>query len=473
MADGSPKDVLLSEEGEEASQLNPTSNQATAPQEEPPVRPLASPLHRAGTLPTQPRRNLSTVQQANNRPRGRTVSAKSQNLAPRELSPRSQLLKRSPMRPEGNDAGQALDSIPERHVSAAGRPRGSTNSEREQRFSFSSPVQGLRGRTGTWATVSPRGLQRRPTVLLEAPQAMATGRDLDNQSVNFTLAGPAPIETVAANQPYVDPGYSELNPAYDQPVNSRPVWGLAKPLPRVIRPGMVPSRSELKIQIPEAEQRRAEAPADLEQGRIEPTLNLGRVSSQLQNARQERENRLFQGLQRTGTNLSLVPTLVSPLARRQTSNLGSVEPFSPPGESAEDLGTAKTRPSDLAPVPEQAIYDDRPAPEEAEPFPSDVESVMTEKVGEEDLDGNWIGEELPLKAYDPETDEIHNLHTHWSIIRLRFREPLAELLAVTVQLTLGFCADLVVVTSSSAAGNEATTDWHGASTSQVVYLVHI
>jgi aquaglyceroporin related protein len=34
-----------------------------------------------------------------------------------------------------------------------------------------------------------------------------------------------------------------------------------------------------------------------------------------------------------------------------------------------------------------------------------------------------------LKAYEAEGDEIHNLHTHWSVIRLRFREPLAELLA--------------------------------------------
>lgn len=55
---------------------------------------------------------------------------------------------------------------------------------------------------------------------------------------------------------------------------------------------------------------------------------------------------------------------------------------------------------------------------------------MTEKEHDGDLDGDWIGEEIPLKAYDPETDEIHNLHTHWSGIRLRFREPLAELLAV-------------------------------------------
>jgi len=55
---------------------------------------------------------------------------------------------------------------------------------------------------------------------------------------------------------------------------------------------------------------------------------------------------------------------------------------------------------------------------------------MTEKEQDGDLDGDWIGEEFLLRAYDPEIDEIHNLHTHWFVIRLRFREPLAEPLAV-------------------------------------------
>jgi len=88
-----------------------------------------------------------------------------------------------------------------------------------------------------------------------------------------------------------DPGYAELNPAYDQPVNTRPVWGIAKPLPRVIRPGMVPTRSELKLQIPTAEaQKQDPANADLERGRVEPTLRLNRISAQLQSLRQERES---------------------------------------------------------------------------------------------------------------------------------------------------------------------------------------
>lgn len=468
------------QEGEvaEDTQLHPVRSQHSTVQEVSPGRSAAggvetsglglpTSLHRAGTLPPQPRRNISISQDASNRPRGRTISARPQNFLGRELSPRSQMFKRSAIRPDSSEGGPDWDAVPQRQRSSAGRPRGSTVSEREPRFSFSSP--GMRARTGTWASQSPRGIHRRPTVLMEAPQAITSGRDMDGQSANFTLAGPAPVETVAANQPYVDPGYTDLNPAYDQPQNTRPVWGLAKPLPRVIRPGMVPSRSELKIQIPAEEQRRQDANTDLEQGRVEPTLKLNRVTTQLQNAREDRENKLFQGMRRTSTGLSPAP--VSPLMRRPTTN----EAFSPgrqPIEEEEDLGAAKLKPSDLAPVPEQAIYDDED--EHDDRYPDDADSVMTEKVGAEDLDGDWIGDEMPLKAYDPETDEIHNLHTHWSVIRLRFREPLAELLAVTCQLTLGFCADLVVTlssTSSNPAGNEATTDWAwGLATMVGIYI---
>jgi aquaglyceroporin related protein len=135
----------------------------------------------------------------------------------------------------------------------------------------------------TWAASPNRPrvsmITRRPSVLV-ATQAQATGRDMDAQSANFTLAGPQQPDTIAANQLYVDPRYAELNPAYDQPVNTRPVWGLAKPLPRVIRPGMVPTRSELMLQIPAAEaQKQDPVNADLERGAVEPTQLLNRIST--------------------------------------------------------------------------------------------------------------------------------------------------------------------------------------------------
>jgi aquaglyceroporin related protein len=192
---------------------------------------------------------------------------------------------------------------------------------------------------------------------------------------------------------------------------------------------MVPTRSELKLQIPAAEaQKQDPENVDLEQGRVEPTLRLNRISSQLQSTRQQRENRLLQTYSRNGMSA------VSPIGR-QTSSIAT--PLSPQSqaiqEEEEDLGLAHLRSGDQLPtVQEQpgnlATEGDQQPPNY---YPDDAASLATVKEGEGDLDGDWIGEEFPLKAYTPETDEIHNLHTHWSVIRLRFREPLAELLAVS------------------------------------------
>lgn len=400
-----------------------TNASATAPGATPPPyaadpeSPGATHLHRAGTLPIRRPHdgNASDI----NRRRGRTISARPKHLE-RPLSPRSQMFGRSPSTRHRENGEGSLGPIAEARQAEPGtsRPRRSSISDR----SFVSP--GIRQRSTTWNIAPGRQrastLTRRPTIAIE-PQGQATGRDFDAQSNNFTLAGPAQVEAVAANQPYVDPGYTELNPAYDQPMNTRPVWGLAKPLPRVIRPGMVPTRSELKVQIPDAEQQRQDAAnVDLEQGRVEATLNLSRLSPQLQLARQQRENRLLETLNPSNT---LSPT--SPLRRQPSTN--QAHSPRPPSinsqvieeEGEEDLGARRPRPSDLEPVPEQS-------------FPEwDATSAITEKADEGDLDGDWIGENMPLNAYDKDTDEIHNLHTRWSVIRLRFREPLAELLAVS------------------------------------------
>lgn len=65
----------------------------------------------------------------------------------------------------------------------------------------------------------------------------------------FTLAGPS-FHDDESNGPqnqheaYVAPGYVELNPAYGQPRNIRPIWGLADPMPRTIRPGNKPPYQE-------------------------------------------------------------------------------------------------------------------------------------------------------------------------------------------------------------------------------------
>ncbi|KAB8296282.1 hypothetical protein EYC80_009055 [Monilinia laxa] len=432
---------------ETARELSPAAGTTRRSRAQSIEDPGAKPLKRFDTLPTQ-RNQLSP----DTRRRGRTLTGQvPQN---NDLSRARQILRRGTSILSG-ESGQRMRPIPERGAvpSTEREPRPSGVSDRTQ-------GSGLRPRL---STNRQRGasIRRRPTVALEA---VTSGADLGGD--NFTLAGPAPIETLVQNQPYVDPGYAHLNPAYVQPDNVRPVWGLAKPLPRVVRPGMIPTRTEIDMaQQQQQQQPQNQAGIDLEQGRIEPTLKLSRISTALQNARQQREN-----------NLMEVHGLVSPTNLQ--SSASRQEPLTAPSQVIEEEPSETTMKNTDTTSPERSqtrpplSFDGRPSQtsqrSQIDPFPSlsdndDQASVATEVAGEDDLDGEWIKQEIPLMAYDPNyDDEIHNLHTHWSVIRLRFREPLAELLAVTCQLTLGFCSDLVVVTSAanaSPAGNEVTTDW--------------
>jgi aquaglyceroporin related protein len=186
---------------------------------------------------------------------------------------------------------------------------------------------------------------------------------------------------------------------------------------------MIPTRSELNLAPAQAEQPVQDpANVDLEQGRIEPTLKVTKISSQLQNTREQRENNLLRTLSRTGG------PPVSNLGRHPSSVAAPLSPSSEVIEEEEDLGLQPLDPKDQQPDKGQQ-EEQTTTPQHW--YPDDAASAVTEHEQEGDLDGDYIHhEDIPLPAYDAEADEIHNLHTHWSVIRLRFREPLAELLAV-------------------------------------------
>lgn len=404
-------------EEETARELSPVVGTSQAQSTEP----LATkPLKRFDTLPTR-RNELSP----DTRRRGRTVTGQ----APQndELSPRRQIFRRETSILSG-ESGPRMRSIPERG--------GVPTTEREPRpsgVSDHTQMSGLRPRLSTTTRQRGASIRRRPTVALGA---VTSGADVGGD--NFTLAGPAPMETLVQNQPYVDPSYAHLNPAYVQPDNVRPVWGLAKPLPRVVRPGMIPTRTEINMAQQQQQQPQSQADVDLEQGRIEPTLKLSRISTALQNARQQRENNLMEahGLV-SPTNLQSTTSRQGPLTV-PSQVIVDEEPADKPTNADT---TSPERPQTRPPLsfdgrgPSQTSHNSQ-----IDPFPSlsdhdDQASVTTEVADEGDLDGEWIGQEIPLVAYDPNyDDEIHNLHTRWSVIRLRFREPLAELLAVSYNL---------------------------------------
>lgn len=243
-----------------------------------------------------------------------------------------------------------------------------------------------------------------------------SGRDNDNASRRFSLAGPAPLETLVANQPYVDPGYAQLNPAYDQPANMRPVWGLAKPLPHVLRPGMVPTKDELREEVLQKEDQ-TESVADLESGRIEPSLRPSKVAAQLDDVRREREIHLFETFQQ--------------------QRLGSpgFPPFGRPNkESAAPTGILDIQSHLGEPIIEEdEEFQHHPSDPELAGLNEAISNVKRAKEAENELKMPYQ-DAIPLSAYEVENDEVHNLHTYWSVIRLRFREPLAEMLGVSFSI---------------------------------------
>ncbi|KAK7702913.1 hypothetical protein SLS57_011167 [Botryosphaeria dothidea] len=241
-------------------------------------------------------------------------------------------------------------------------------------------------------------MARRPTLIGNVPPS------------GFTLAGPAE-PAPQTHQPYVDPGYSELNPAYEQPANSRPVWGLAKPLPRVIRPGMVPTPTDVSPAEPEK-------PVDPDIEKDAPPPPPGPPAP-----------------------------LLTPLAEDPTAKPEDGFPFPTIDESGFISGEE-----------EILEHDHR--------FPDDASSAATEI----DDGADWYDDDLDLRPVKT-VEEIHNHHTHWSVVRTRYREELAELLAVIVQLTLGFCASLASTTSKGVSGDAlaANLSW-GFATMIGIYI---
>ena len=291
----------------------------------------------------------------------------------------------------------------------------------------------------------------------------------------FTLAGPDDTTNLRKSQaPFVHPGYAELNPSYDLGHNTKPVWSLAKPLPRVVRSGMVPTKAEL-LETRAKAQRPAENsqnmaldidPNDLENGQIGKSTNPRKMAAQVEDARLQRENNFMNKIlsggtasRRTSSHLSRTS---SSRDRRPSAWATSDDRLStvPEGEGEPQVADNQARKSyssddPLRPVPEEL----RGHSDEEVDHPADLPPVYDAT----------LPEDLHPLVQDLVESEVHNNHTIWSVIRTHHREALAEALGVYVQLTIGFCADLSV--TFAAAGNPNTTAWAwGFATMMAIYI---
>lgn len=203
-------------------------------------------------------------------------------------------------------------------------------------------------------------------------QPYSTGRDLNGKPI-FTLAGPNlqhgqnSERSQNQHQPFVETGYTELNPAYDQPGNVRPIWGLADPLPRTIRPGTKPSDQEIQSGRPR-EDALQPTESQMEQG-YGLKFDLRRMIKDIHDATRDREGNYTK---RYGKN-----------QRHQDSS-------------------------------------------------EDDNEKEDEEVDDEEVEASHDQRKENHAPLNNIQEELHNHHTLWAVFRTKLREPLAEVLAVSL-----------------------------------------
>ncbi|KAJ5096338.1 MIP transporter [Penicillium alfredii] len=296
----------------------------------------------------------------------------------------------------------------------------------------------------------------------------------DRTQGKFTLGGPEEAPQLRRSQePFVQPGYAELNPSYDQPVNAKPVWSLAKPLPRVVRSGMVPTKEELletraNAQLPAHNSQRLGLdvdPNDLEKGQIGKSMNPRKMAAQVEDARLQRESNLMSKLL-SGESTSLGRS--SRLSRASSTRRRRSSAWDVPHDQLSTVDETESQAASDTPQGHPGLSYEPLRPVAEEPLPGTDDEPDTDidllalKEGDYPEDLHPLVEELV-------EDEVHNNHTTWSVIRTHHREALAEGLAVYVQLTIGFCADLAVTVAN--AGNPNSTAWAwGFATMMAIYI---
>lgn len=277
---------------------------------------------------------------------------------------------------------------------------------------------------------------RRGTQQSDRNPAYTTSRDENNRQM-FTLAGPSPPDegnngrAQNQHQPYVEDGYAELNPAYSQPGNVRPIWGLADPMPRIIRRGMKPSQQEIQADRPKPGEEDEDVlqPTDsqMEQG-MGPKLNLNKLDQSIHDATKERERKYAD---KYGKKFEPPSEMGQESHTRPAGFLQQLTPPQEAGEDEEELSKASTRRSDTERQQQHSCSEDGHDEEKDEETNDDVaESTSVQK-------NEGIS---PINNIE---GELHNHHTLWAVLRTRLREPLAEILAVSLTRYLLFAHILI------------------------------
>ncbi|KAL2065575.1 hypothetical protein VTL71DRAFT_3245 [Oculimacula yallundae] len=284
----------------------------------------------------------------------------------------------------------------------------------------------------------------------------------------FSLAGSAVLASHGMS--YIDPKYHQYNPTYRKE-QTAPLWGLAKPLPRVVRQGMRRGRNDGDqgtVEDPEAE---IAGP-----GSSEAIPQVGMINDQRGENGKAPVGRRQESSER-GYGHQKDPRRNAEMAAQRVGSHGSaanpsISALHEKGNPMEDWD----HPDAPAPRPDTFEHGDLGEPSlnrlssvkevSTEPslmsktssFGSHLEASDSANV---DLEAGEKFDEWPMEDGEEEQyfQEEQDMHNSWAEVRARFREPLAECLATMVAVLIGLCTNLAVQTSNETSGSYQSTNW--------------
>ncbi|KAF7885531.1 uncharacterized protein EAF02_004040 [Botrytis sinoallii] len=263
---------------------------------------------------------------------------------------------------------------------------------------------------------------------------------------------------------YVDREYYDFNPNYQKP-KDEPVWGLAKPLPRVVRPGMRRGKQGV------VENKDAE---NAQPGSSEAIPQLGMIDDQRKGQAKKKSNRLGRNEEDRGyghqqqergrrqsyrSNRQDSENLIldhngTPLAERDNP---MDEWRSPQDDGEGDLGRQNTnRLSDVEEHPSGSTLTHHSTTQSADFANDENDDGLDLERGDKVEDDEWSLSSEEAEQYIQEERDNHNA---LAAIRERFREPLAECLATMIAVLIGIATNLAVQTSADTSGNYQSTNW--------------
>ncbi|THX34918.1 aquaporin-like protein [Aureobasidium pullulans] len=228
-------------------------------------------------------------------------------------------------------------------------------------------------------------------------------------------------------------------------------------MPRIIRRGMKPSDQEIQADRPrpgdEDEDILQPTDSQMEQG-IGPKLNLNKIDKNIQDATKERERKYAQKYGKKSEPPSEMGQ------ESQTQPFGPFQHLAPPQEADEEGELGIPRPP-VNPLNHDQYQD------------QDNNDEYDEK-GDEETDDEDMKVTLDRAVNDHVStnkiqEEQHNHHTLWAVARTKLREPLAEVLAVFILMTIGLCANIAHNIANSGSNDSMAWSW-GFGTMAGIYI---